>query len=79
MPSYPLLQGKRAVVFGAGGSIGSEVVKAFASGGRRGVLGRPERGESQRRRLPGTRFELSVHLGPAPFDNQVEAGTRPAG
>ena len=33
MPSYPLLQGKRAVVFGAGGSIGSEIAKAFASGG----------------------------------------------
>ena len=79
MPSYPLLQGKRAVVFGAGGSIGSEVVKAFASGGRRGVLGRPERGESQGHRLPGTRFELSVHLGPAPSDKQVQAGTRPAG
>src|SRR5215831_9266981 len=46
--------------------------------GRRSVLGRPERGESQRRRQPGTRFELSVHPGPAPFDKQVEAGTRPA-
>ena len=33
MPSYPLLQGKRAVVFGAGGSIGSAVAKAFASEG----------------------------------------------
>ena len=33
MPSYPLLQGKRAIVFGAGGSIGSEVAKAFASEG----------------------------------------------
>ena len=33
MPSYPVLQGKRAVVFGAGGSIGSEVAKAFASEG----------------------------------------------
>jgi NAD(P)-dependent dehydrogenase (short-subunit alcohol dehydrogenase family) len=33
MPSYPLLHGKRAVVFGAGGSIGSAVAKAFASEG----------------------------------------------
>jgi NAD(P)-dependent dehydrogenase (short-subunit alcohol dehydrogenase family) len=33
VPSYPLLQGKRAVVFGAGGSIGSAVTKAFASKG----------------------------------------------
>jgi len=33
VPSYPLLQGKRAVVFGAGGSIGSEVAKAFAAEG----------------------------------------------
>jgi len=33
VPSYPLLQGKRAVVFGAGGSIGSAVAKAFASEG----------------------------------------------
>ena len=33
MPSYPLMQGKRGVVFGAGGSIGSEVAKVFASGG----------------------------------------------
>jgi NAD(P)-dependent dehydrogenase (short-subunit alcohol dehydrogenase family) len=33
VPSCPLLQGRRAVVFGAGGSIGSAVAKAFASEG----------------------------------------------
>jgi len=33
VPSHPELHGKRAVVFGAGGSIGSEVAKAFASEG----------------------------------------------
>jgi len=33
VPSYPPLQGKRAVGFGAGGSIGSAVAKAFASEG----------------------------------------------
>ena len=45
MPSYPLLQGKRAIVFGAGGSIGSEVAKAFASEGAEVFLaGRSEVG-----------------------------------
>jgi NAD(P)-dependent dehydrogenase (short-subunit alcohol dehydrogenase family) len=60
MPSYPLLQGKRAVVFGAGGSIGSEVAKAFASEGAEVFLaGRSEetppgrRQGDRRRRGPG--------------------------
>jgi len=45
VPSYPLLQGKRAIVFGAGGSIGSEVAKAFASEGAEVFLaGRSEEG-----------------------------------
>ena len=33
MSSSPILQGKRAVVFGAGGSIGSAVAKEFAAEG----------------------------------------------
>ena len=33
MPFYPLLHGKRAVVFGADGSVGSAVARAFASEG----------------------------------------------
>jgi NAD(P)-dependent dehydrogenase (short-subunit alcohol dehydrogenase family) len=45
VPSYLLLHGKRAVGFGAGGSIGSEVAKAFASGGAEVFLaGRSEEG-----------------------------------
>ena len=45
MPSYPPLQGKRAVGFGAGGSIGSAVAKAFASEGAEVFLaGRSEEG-----------------------------------
>src|SRR5262249_27101993 len=45
VPSYRLLQGKRAVVFGAGGSIGSAVAKAFAAEGAEVFLaGRSEEG-----------------------------------
>ena len=43
VPSYPLLHGKRAVVFRAGGSIGSAVAKAFAAAGAQVFLpGRSE-------------------------------------
>jgi NAD(P)-dependent dehydrogenase (short-subunit alcohol dehydrogenase family) len=34
MNSIPVLKGKNAVVFGAGGSIGSAVAKEFAAEGR---------------------------------------------
>ena len=78
MPSYPLLQGKRAVVFGAGGSIGSAVAKAFASEGAEVFLaGRSE----ESLQVVGSRVAVRTECpsGPAPFDKQVEAGTRPAG
>jgi len=62
VPSYPLLHGKRAVVFGAGGSIGSAVAKAFAAEGAEVFLaGRSE--ES----LKGVAKEIAeAGAGPAP-------------